>query len=134
MKLPELSEGAAPEFSDAATCKAWLENVPLANVAAAQGELLTQLQEFNRFPSAAAPRLAVMEALREAVHFVQIEQAKRFTNRALPMQQAEAEPTLRLIAPGGIEPNEAEIKANPRARSARLRVAERTDAPLEAAA
>jgi len=55
-------------------------------------------------------------------------------SRHLPMQQAEAKPTLRLIAPGGIEPSEAEIKANPRARSARLRVAERTDAPLEVAA
>jgi len=55
-------------------------------------------------------------------------------SRHLPMQQAEAKPTLRLIAPGGIEPGETEIKANPRARSARLRVAERTDAPLEVAA
>jgi 16S rRNA (cytosine1402-N4)-methyltransferase len=55
-------------------------------------------------------------------------------SRHLPMQQAEAKPTLRLIAPGGIAPGEDEIKANPRARSARLRVAERTDAPLEAAA
>jgi 16S rRNA (cytosine1402-N4)-methyltransferase len=55
-------------------------------------------------------------------------------SRHLPMQQAEAKPTLRLIAPGGIEPGEDEIKANPRARSARLRVAERTDAPLEVAA
>ena len=45
MKLPELSESAAPEFSDAASCKAWLQNVPLANVAAAQGELLGQLAE-----------------------------------------------------------------------------------------
>ena len=50
MKLPELSESASPEFSDPASCKAWLENVPLANVAAAQGELLGQLGEFNRLP------------------------------------------------------------------------------------
>ena len=64
MKLPELSESASPEFSDAATCKAWLENVPLANVGGAQGELLTQLEEFNRFPVAASQRLAVLEALR----------------------------------------------------------------------
>jgi 16S rRNA (cytosine1402-N4)-methyltransferase len=55
-------------------------------------------------------------------------------SRHLPMQGSTAEPTLRLIAPGGIEPGEPEIKANPRARSARLRVAERTDAPLEDAA
>ena len=55
-------------------------------------------------------------------------------SRHLPMQTVEVKPTLRLIAPGGIESGENEIKANPRARSARLRVAERTDAPLEEAA
>jgi hypothetical protein len=90
MKLPDLSEAAAPEFSDAATCKAWLEHVPLANVGTAQGELVSQLEELNRFPVAATQRLAVLETLREAVHFVQIEQAKRFANRALPMSEAEA--------------------------------------------
>jgi hypothetical protein len=89
MKLPELSESASPEFSDAETCKRWLEHVPLANVGAAQRELATQLAEFNRFPTAAAQRLAVMEGLREAVSFVQIEQARRFSNRALPMSDAE---------------------------------------------
>ncbi len=89
MKLPELSADASPEFVDPAACTAWLENVPLANVSAAQHELLGQLQVFNRFPANAAQRLAVMEALREAVNFVQIEQAKRFTNRALPMTEAE---------------------------------------------
>ena len=89
MKLPELSEDASPEFVDAASCTAWLENVPLANVSAAQHELRGQLDLFNRFSASAAHRLGVMEALREAVHFVQIEQAKRFTNRALPMTEAE---------------------------------------------
>src|SRR3954468_8884642 len=90
MKLPDLSESASPEFSDAASCKAWLEHVPLANVGAAQTELLGQLEEFNRFPVAAAQRLAVLETLREAVHFVQIEQSKRFSNRALPMTDTES--------------------------------------------
>lgn len=91
MKVPELSAQAAPEFTDAASCKAWLDDVPLANVAAAQQDLLIQLEEFNRFPTGAGNRLAVLEALREAVNFVQIEQAKRFTNRALPMIEAEDE-------------------------------------------
>src|SRR5258707_7888856 len=90
MELPELSEDASPEFPDAATCKAWLEHVPLANVAAAQSELLEQLEEFNRFPAAASQRLGVMEALREAVNFVQIQQAKRFSNRGLPMTEQES--------------------------------------------
>ena len=88
--LPGFAADAAPEFGDAESAKAWLENVPLANVAAAQQQLLAQLQEFNRFAAKAASRLAVLEALREAVQFVQIEQARRFTNRALPMAEAES--------------------------------------------
>jgi hypothetical protein len=88
--LPELSAKAAPDFTDPAGCKAWLEHLPLANVATAQDQLLGQIEEFNRFATDAANRLAVMETLREAVNFVQIEQAKRFTNRALPMAQAES--------------------------------------------
>jgi hypothetical protein len=86
----ELSAGAAPEFVDPASCKAWLEHVPLANVATAQAELIAQLAEFNCFPTTPANRLAVLEQLREAVAFVQVEQAKRFSNRALPMPEAEA--------------------------------------------
>ena len=89
MKLPELSPTAAPQFVDAASCKAWLEQLPLANVGAAQQDLLDEIGKFNVFPTAAASRLNVMETLREAVHFVQIEQAKRFMNRPLPMADAE---------------------------------------------
>jgi len=89
MKLPALADNAAPEFVDDASCKAWLQNVPLANVAAAQQALAAQLLVFNTFATSTANRLAALEALREAVNFVQIEQAKRFTNRALPMAEAE---------------------------------------------
>lgn len=90
MKLPELSATAAPQFTDAASCKAWLENLPLANVGAAQAELLAELEVLNRFPTSAANRLGVMETLREPVNFVQIEQAKRFINRPLPMAEPES--------------------------------------------
>ena len=89
-KLPELSPQAAPEFIDSATAKAWLENVPLANVSAAQHQLLVQLEEFNRYDTKGISRLATLEAVREAVQFVQIEHARRFTNRALPMAEAES--------------------------------------------
>jgi hypothetical protein len=81
MKLPEFSDEASPEFGNAAECKEWLESVALANVGAAQRELLGELEEFNRFPAKPAERLAVMEALREAVHFVQIEQIQVFFKR-----------------------------------------------------
>ncbi|MSP95960.1 MAG: hypothetical protein EXR29_01795 [Betaproteobacteria bacterium] len=90
MDLPEISALAEPEFNNALMCKAWLEHVPLANVGEAQHQLLAQTQEFNRFPCKAAIRVQVLETLREAVAFVQIEQAKRFTNRALPMAETEA--------------------------------------------
>src|SRR6478735_8097493 len=79
MKLPEFSDDASPEFADAAQCKEWLQREPLG-----------ELDEFNRFPAKPAERLAVMETVREAVHFVQVEQVKRFANRALPMTEAAA--------------------------------------------
>ena len=90
LDLPELSADAAPEFVDAVSAKTWLENVPLANVGAAQQQLLAQLQEFNRYTTKAVSRLAALEAVREAVQFVEIEQARRFTNRALPMAEQES--------------------------------------------
>jgi cyclic-di-GMP-binding protein len=91
MDLPEISSSASPEFADAEGARQWLEHVPLANVAAAQRQLLVQIEAFNSYATSAAERLATMEALREAVNFVQIEQAKRFSNRALPMADAELE-------------------------------------------
>jgi len=89
-KLPEIDPAARPEFTNGASCKSWLENVPLANVATAQHQLLMQFEEFNRAAAAPKNRFEALEAAREAVNFVQIEQAKRFTNRALPMLGTEA--------------------------------------------
>ncbi len=89
-QLPPLTPDAVPKFVDGVTAKGWISSVPLANVAAAQQAVLSQLEQFNRCVTRAASRLGGLEALRESVHFIQIEQAKRFTNRALPMAEAEA--------------------------------------------
>jgi cyclic-di-GMP-binding protein len=90
LQLPAIDPAARPEFTDGASGKAWLENVPLANVAAAQRQILIQVEELNHYAAAPESRFAALEAVREAVNFVQIEQAKRFSNRAQPMLEAEA--------------------------------------------
>jgi 16S rRNA (cytosine1402-N4)-methyltransferase len=50
-------------------------------------------------------------------------------SRYLPVREETAAPTFQLIDRHGAEPTDEEIKANPRARSARLRWAIRTEAP-----
>lgn len=55
-------------------------------------------------------------------------------SRHAPPVEAGAPPSFRLLFNGAKGPSEAEIKANPRARSAKLRAAVRTDAPAWRAA
>jgi 16S rRNA (cytosine1402-N4)-methyltransferase len=50
-------------------------------------------------------------------------------SRHLPARAAQRDPSFRLVSRKGIRPGAAEQAANPRARSATLRVAERTAAP-----
>ena len=54
-------------------------------------------------------------------------------SRHVPSAASGGKPSLAAITRGPVTASDAELAANPRARSAKLRVAERTDAPLPAA-
>jgi 16S rRNA (cytosine1402-N4)-methyltransferase len=82
----------------------------------------------------AGGRLAVV-----SFHSLEDRMVKRFvdrrsgktagTSRHLPAPPAPRAPTFRWLSAGAKRPGQSEIEANPRARSAKLRAAERTDAP-----
>jgi len=97
------------------------------------GELERGLEAAERVLRPAG-RLAVV-----AFHSLEDRIVKRFiaersgragqTSRHAPAPKAEARPTFRTVGKNPLTPSAEEVRKNPRARSARLRVAERTDAP-----
>ena len=87
--LPAISADAHPDFLDAASCAAWLAELPLVNVAPSQIRLLDQLQALNRFRLPPTERLKVLEALREPIYFVQAELIKKLAGKPLPLTQVE---------------------------------------------
>jgi len=80
---------ADPAFKDAAGCMAWLKQLQLTNLQLAHSQLLTQLDEFNRYPMRAPERLATLEQLRETVHHVQNDHAQRLVSKPLPLTENE---------------------------------------------
>jgi hypothetical protein len=97
--LPSTGTEQSPAFVNAATCKAWLTSVPLANALQAQSMFLRQLGLLHRYALPAAERFAILEVLRGPVREVQDEAAKKFASKPLPLaphEQAALDTTLNI--------------------------------------
>ena len=72
-------------FSDARTCKEWLNALPLTNIPQAQSLVLEALRALNGFDVNGLERLKCMELLRDKVAFLQGEQRSRYFGKSLPL-------------------------------------------------
>jgi hypothetical protein len=73
------------QFTDCAGCKRWIESLPLTNLQSAQHSLTEQLALARQAGIAPGELLRILEALREPAHFVQIELARKYTAKPLPL-------------------------------------------------
>jgi hypothetical protein len=74
------------QFSDAISCKQWLKTLPLTNVPLAHAALTAQMELLNRTPFAPLERLKVNELLRDPIVFVQLEMARKYLGKPLPLE------------------------------------------------
>ena len=95
--LPSTGTEQSPAFENAATCKAWLASMSLANSVQAQLTFLRQLGLLHRFTLSPNERFAILEALRGPISRVQDDAVKKFAGKPLPFaphEQAALESTL----------------------------------------
>ena len=84
------SSAARLQFTDGASCKRWIESLPLTNAQSAQHSLLQQIALVRQAGLAPVELLRILETLREPVVYVQNQLAQKFTAKALPLETAEA--------------------------------------------
>ncbi len=91
LNLPlEPTDGSAdPLFRDAESCAQWLNQLQLTNLQLAHSLLLTQINELNCFPLDGLERLKILELLRDTVHYVQNDYARKLISRPLPLAEGE---------------------------------------------
>lgn len=78
------------QFTDSASCRQWIEALPQTNVQQAQLELTTQLSALCAAQLPALERLKILEVLKETTLFVQVESAKRYAGKPLPLDSSQA--------------------------------------------
>jgi hypothetical protein len=87
---PRSTAPSGLQFSDSLACKRWLEQLTLTNVQLAQQSLIGQLESLVQASLPALERLKILEALKEAIYFVQEESARRYAGKPLPLEPGEA--------------------------------------------
>ncbi len=90
MSLQPLASPHVPlQFADSMSCRQWIEQLTLTNVQLTQQVLTSQLASLGTAALPPVERLKILEALREAVHFVQSESSKRYAGKGLPLDPGE---------------------------------------------
>jgi hypothetical protein len=87
---PLASSSMPLQFTDSNSCQRWIEQLTLTNVQLTQQVLTGQLASLCATPLPPLERLKILETLREPVHFVQGESAKRYAGKPLPLEPNEA--------------------------------------------
>ena len=98
LDLPQIRHDADPVFTDAKSCAAWLQTLPLINVGPTHEKLLGELEALNAFDMPASERIKVLELVRDAVLFLQSEQARKYAGKAVPLSKQEREVFLQVLA------------------------------------
>ena len=82
---PPTRPGNGPAFTDAKSCKDWLNGLPLTNIPQAQQIVLEALRAVNRGEPRGLERLKCMELMRDKIAFLQGEQRSRYFGKSLPL-------------------------------------------------
>ena len=91
MTAQPLASSSLPlQFTDSNSCQRWIEQLTLTNVQLTQQVLTGQLASLGAAQLPPLERLKILETLREPVHFVQGESAKRYAGKPLPLEPNEA--------------------------------------------
>ena len=86
------------QFIDSASCKRWIESLPLTNLQAAHSALSEQVALVRHANVAPAELLRLLELLREPVEYVQSGLAQKYTGKALPLDPSEQTLWLRVVS------------------------------------
>ena len=77
-------------FTDARSCKEWLQSIPMTNVPQAQQTIVDALKNLNRDANVVAlERLTCMELLRDKVSYLLTEQRTRYAGKTIPLSHGD---------------------------------------------